>query len=344
MENSAETPPKDQGSTDSLEGSETVVESAALSGETSATPGAESGAIPDTRPAAAAPGSPTPKAPRGLRLRGLLRHTNIYLLGFVLLIIIAIAIFVIAILHSKTKTVNPVSSQNLSQSSLSQLANSDETVGSSTQVLTIQSNAVFDDQVLVRSDLQVAGKLEVGGSLSLSGIAVSGTSVFAAVQVNNGLSVAGDTALQGQLTIQKNLNVNGNGTFSGALSATQITASTLQLNGELVLTHHISAGGVTPSRSSGSNLGDGGTTSISGSDTAGSISINTGSNPSAGCYINVTFASPYNATPHVVITPIGSAAGGLGYYVNRSNTSFSVCSTTAAGSNQTFGFDYFIVD
>ena len=339
------TPEKDQAEIDSLEGTSTVIESSASSA-IPVTPAEPSSPAPSGTPATTEPAK-TPKKPKKIgsgRLRSLLAHTNIYFLSFVLLIVSAIAVFVIALLHSKTQTLSPISSSSLSQSALSQLSTSDETVGDSKQVLNVQSNAVFAGQVLVRSDLQVAGKLQIGGSLSLSGITVAGNSVFDQVQVSKNLSVAGDTALQGQLTIQKSLNVNGGGTFNGPVSATQITATTLQLNGDLILTHHITAGGVTPSRTNGNNLGNGGTASISGSDTTGSITVNTGSNPGAGCFITVTFASPYNATPHVIVTPIGSGAAGIGYYVNRTTTNFTVCSTIAPGAGQTFGFDYWVVD
>ena len=287
-----------------------------------------------------AEGDKVPKKKRG----GLFQRFSVYLLLFALVIVIAAMVTVAAYLNSKSKAKSTLKSQTLSQSSLSQLANSDVTVGDAKQVLNVQSNAVFAGQVLIRSDLQVAGKLQVGGSLSLTGINVSDTAILGTAQVNKNLQVAGDTALQGGLTVLKNLSVNGGGTFNGPVSAPQITAGTLQLNGDLVLTHHITAGGVNPGRTNGNSLGGGGTASVSGSDTAGSITINTGSGPSAGCLITVTFGSKFNGTPHVVVTPIGAAAGGLGYYVTRSTASFTVCTTNAAPSGQTFGFDYIVLD
>jgi hypothetical protein len=150
--------------------------------------------------------------------------------------------------------------------------------------------------------------------------------------------------LQGGLTVQKNLAVNGDATINGSLAASKITTDSLQMAGDLKLTHHISAGGSTPVRSNGSALGGGGTASVSGSDTAGSITINTGNSPSAGCYITVSFSSRFNATPHIVITPVGSSAANLNYYINRSTSSFSVCSTNAASAHRTFGFDYLAFD
>jgi cytoskeletal protein CcmA (bactofilin family) len=208
----------------------------------------------------------------------------------------------------------------------------------------VQSSAVFAGQVLIRENLQVAGNLQVGGTLALNNITVSGTGQFGQASVSRNLAVTGDTAIQGAETIGKSLQVSGNGTFSGPLSAPQITTSSLQLTGDLVLTHHIIVGGSTPGRSNGPALGGGGSSSVSGSDTAGSISINTGSSPAAGCFVTINFSSAFSSTPHVLVTPIGSAAAGLAYYVNRSTTSFSVCTGTAAPASSSFGFDYFVLD
>jgi hypothetical protein len=58
----------------------------------------------------------------------------------------------------------------------------------------------------------------------------------------------------------------------------------------------------------------------------------------------VNFTTKYNATPHVIVTPIGSAAANLAYYVNRSTSNFSICAANTPPSNASFGFDYFIVE
>lgn len=275
---------------------------------------------------------------------GIFKKFSVYLLMFVLVILLAVMVVVGTYLRSHTKTNTKINTQNLTQSDLTQLGQSDVTVGDAKQVLNVQSNAVFAGQVLVRSDLQVAGKLQVGGSLSLTGIQVSGDSVFDQIQVNKNLQVAGDTAVQGQLTVAKSISVNGGGTFNGPLTAPSLTVNTLQLNGDIIFSHHITAGGVNPGRTSGNALGGGGTSSVSGSDTAGSITINTGSNPSTGCFITVNFASKYSSTPHVVASPIDAAAGGLAWYVTRTTSSFSVCSNSAPPGNASFGFDYIIFD
>lgn len=274
-----------------------------------------------------------------------LRHFNVYLLMFALLLVIGGVIIAIAYFQSQKASVSStLKTQTLTQNTLNQVANSDATVGNTQQVLNVESSAVFAGKVLVREDLEVAGSLQIGGTVALTDLAVSGTSSLSQLLVSKDIAVTGNAAIQGAMTIAQSLQVNGAGTFSGPLSAPQITTPSLQLNGDLVLTHHISAGGPTPGRTNGPALGGGGTASVSGSDTSGSVVINTGSSPSSGCFITINFATPYNSTPHVLISPTNQAAGGIGYYATRTTTSFSICAASAPAAGSSFGFDYFVVD
>ncbi len=284
------------------------------------------------------------EAPKGSFVQRLVHKTNIYLLLFMLLLVIAGAIILVTYLASKKQEKSTVQTQSLSQSTLKQLATSDVTVGQPKQVLNVQSNAVFAGKVLVRDSLEVAGPIQVGGSLSVPGITVSGNSVFEQLQVNKGLTVAGDTSIQGQLAVQKSLSVAAGATFGAPISAPALTVNTLQLNGNLTLTKHIVVGGATPGRDNGNALGSGGTTAVSGSDIAGSVNVNTGSGAAAGCFVTVTFNQKYNSTPRVNVTPVGAAAGGLGYYINRTATNFSICAANIPPANTSFGFDYFVVE
>jgi len=271
---------------------------------------------------------------------------NIYLLLFILVVIVASSVSVIFYLKNKSDTVaskDVINSQNLSDQALKQLSNTSINVGNSKQVLNVGSNSIFAGAVLVRSDLEVAGSIKVGGDLQLPGITVSGASRFSQLQADD-VTVSGTTTVQGVFTAKKGINVTGNSTIAGTLKATQVSTNSLQLNGDLILTHHITAGGPIPGLSRGGALGSGGTASVSGSDTSGSITINTGSSPAAGCFATIAFSTRFNGTPHVVITPIGSGAASINYYVNRSTTQFSVCTATPAPSGQSFGFDYIILD
>lgn len=273
------------------------------------------------------------------------RQFNIYLLLFILLLVISGVVTAVGYQRSKNAADKKVtvSTQPLSQEALDQLKATDVQVGDPKQILSIESNAVFAGTVLVRGGLEVAGAIKVGGPLTLPGITVSGLSNFDQVQVNS-LQVANNTTVQGQLVVQKGLSVSGSVSISGALSAATLSIDTLQVNKDLQLNRHIDAGGGTPGKSDSSALGSGGTASISGTDTAGTVNINTGSGTGAGCFVTISFNQKFNATPHIVITPVGSAAANLNYYINRVTTSFSICTTNAAPSSQSFAFDYIAID
>lgn len=272
------------------------------------------------------------------------KKVNVYLLLFVLLLIVAAVIIAVTYLASKQQEKSKVDTQSLSSDTLSQLANNDVTVGQPKQVLSVQSNAVFAGRVLIRDALEVAGPIKVGGTLNVPGITVSGNSVFESIQVNKDLTVSGNIATQGQLSVQKGISVGGSGTFSGPISAPTVTVNNLQLNGNLNLTRHLAVGGSTPGRSNGSALGSGGTAAVSGSDIAGSVNVNTGSGAVAGCFVSINFAQKYNNTPKVIVTPVGASAGGLGMYVTRNTSSFSICAVNNPPSLASFGFDYFTVE
>jgi len=275
-------------------------------------------------------------------LTKLSQKSSIYLPVFIILFIIVAVIAIVDYNHTNAPQAN-ISQQQLTPQDLSHLANTNSVVGSSNQLLTVQSNAIFNSQVLMRNNLQVAGKLQVGGSLSLTGITVSNNSILNQTQINKNLSVNGNTSIQGTLTVQNNLSVNGSATFAGAVSAPQLTVNSLQLSGNLNLTHQIYAGGPIPTQTTSGNVGSGGTASVNGSDTAGTLTINTGNGPTAGCYLTVNFVNPFNSTPSVLLTPVGPNSANLFYYVNRSTSNFQVCSTNTPNASQTYTYDYFVI-
>lgn len=284
------------------------------------------------------------KKTSGSLVQRLVSHVNIYLLIFILIIVLAGVATFVSMQRAKKESAEPtITTQELTQDDIDKISGSETKVGDPKQTLSIESNAIFAGKVLIRDSLDVAGTIKVGGALSLPGLTVAGTSNFDQLQANK-LSIAGDTNIQGTLTVQKNLAISGGATFGGNLSAPQVTAQTLQLNSDLTLTRHIDAGGPTPTRANGGGLGNGGTSSVSGTDIAGTLTINTGGSPGAGCFATVTFSAKYNATPHVVITPVGAAAAGLNYYINRSTSEFSVCTTNPAPAGQNFAFDYIVID
>lgn len=278
------------------------------------------------------------------KVSGLVSGVNIYILLFGLVLLLA-GIAAFASYRANKNAVNPnINGQVLSAEDLQKLKSNDTSVGDPKQTLTIASNAIFNGRVLVKDNLDVAGTIRVGGTLSLPGISVSGTSSFENVQVGNNLSVAGNAAVQGALTVQKNLSVGGGASFAGTISAPALSIDKLILNQNLQLNRHIEAGGQTPGISRGSAMISGGTVSINGSDTAGTVNLNFGYSTAGGILASISFVAAFNQTPHVVITPVGSSCAGLNYYVNRSTSGFSIGSTNAGPAGQSCSFDYIVMD
>lgn len=274
------------------------------------------------------------------------RKVNVYFLIFIILVVVAAAIAGVNYINSQKPPVDPdIAEQVLDDEALRQLANTDASVGSTSQTLTIKGNAIIDGQTLMRGNLNIAGNLQTGGSIQAPQLTISGAVNLGQTQVND-LQVATNVAIQGSTTM-RDLSVAGSSTFSGPMTASQITVSRLILSGnaELQIPNHISFTGPSPSRTTnGGVLGNGGSASVSGSDTSGSINVNSGNNPAAGCFIRVNFNQAFSNMPKVTVTPIGSGAGILQFYVERDRNGFSVCTNNAAPANQAFGFDYFIAN
>jgi cytoskeletal protein CcmA (bactofilin family) len=308
-------------------------------------------ATPDAAGTAdAASSTKKPKLSAGSLMSKLASRINIYLLVFILLVVISLIIVFVVVQSSNKEAIRNenVQTQELTQEAIDKLSSNESTVGDPKQLLTVESNAVFSGKVLIREGLDVAGPIKVGGELSLPGITVSGTSQFDEVQVNS-LSIAGDTSVQGVLTVEDSLTVNGNATFAGTLSAPSITIDSLQISGDIQINRHIDAGGGTPNVSSGNAVGSGGTVTISGTDTAGTITINVGSSASGGALATVTFSSAFSGNPHVVITPVaalgaGPVSGTQKFYLSsRSATGFTIA-TSGGLSSGSVSFDYIVID
>lgn len=303
----------------------------------------------ESQAAATASDAAVPQAtPAGERkpskIKRFFKKANLYFLLFLLLVAIAAVVTVVHYLNSKKTPPAPnIASQELTEEALRQLANTDATVGNASHTLTIQGNAVIAGQTLMRGDLDVAGNLQTGGSIQGPSLTISGASNLGETQVNS-LQVASNTAVQGSTTL-RDLNVAGSSSFSGAITASQMTVTKLIMSGNatLEIPNHISFTGPAPGRNINPGvLGNGGSASIDGSDTAGTVNINTGNNPTPGCFVQITFNQAFPSQPHVLISPVGVAAGQTQYYVNRNTTGFSICTASAAPANQAFAFDYFI--
>lgn len=269
---------------------------------------------------------------------------NIYfiLLAVILLILSGLTYYAIVQNHKADKQ-STFGANQLSADDLAKIAGTDSSVGDAKQVLTVESNAVFTGGMLVKGNVDIVGGIKVGSNLSLPGLTVGGVTTVESLAAKS-LTVSGDSAIQGKLTIQNGLNVTGGASFSGTVSAPQVTTDKLQLSGDLQLSRHVSTNGGVPNRSNGSALGGGGSASVSGNDISGSITISTGNAAPAGCFINITFSAAYGSVPKVVLSPTSTSAANINYYATRTSTGFSVCSASDPADNTPgMTFDYIVI-
>lgn len=143
------------------------------------------------------------------------------------------------------------------------------------------------------------------------------------------------------------MSTNPSATPSLALSGGTIT-------GNLNVTGHYSGTGSAPGAAAGGNAGTGPpapAVATGSTDQGGTITFGTGTVPSAGVEVVVTFVTPWvipgGGPPHIVLIPNNLAAQALGLFVSGiSPTGFNVsCANAPAASqaNGTYGFCYVVM-
>ena len=246
-----------------------------------------------------------------------------------------------------TKTATP-EVKTLTPDELNKLSTLGANLGTSNQLLTIGATAQFNNNVIISKDLSLNGKLNANGPVTLKSLTISGNdSSVGGLSVGGDLGVTGATTLQKGATIGQLLSLTGNlavaGTANfGAVSASTITVRTLSLSGPLAIAH-LSTQGALPSSSSGSAIGSGGTTSISGNDTTGTVNMNIGSGSNGGIIMNITFRTAYTANVHVLLTPLTGAAASAPVYVTRTANGFQLRIDSPVSSGTFLSYDYFVI-
>jgi|GEM_PF-2314617 len=178
-----------------------------------------------------------------------------------------------------------------------------------------------DNQNTLAQDLQ-------GGSLNITGnsILIGNLSVIGNINVS-GTTTLATLIVTGNVTIQQNLTVEGNTTIAGNLT----------VGGKIITS------GATPAAVLGAASGTGASYTIEGNDTAGSITVVTGSSVNTGEQVVVSFASNFTASPRVSLTPATLAASTVDYYVTKDTTGFKLYFSSSPTPGQTYTFDYQIL-
>ncbi len=274
-------------------------------------------------PPATNPAAP-PKKPTHRTYRPSHRATFLGLAAVIAILSVNAVIFLFVLKKQAKQDELSKESVTLSSEQLSKLGINRSTLGSTGAQLTVAPNAQFKGTLSVDGKTTLIGEVIVNnkltgteaaftklqaGDTSLSKLNVNGDGTLSTLNLRKDLAVLGVTQLQGAvtvnslLTVKNNLVVQGNLSIGGTFSARSLrSGSTLSIGG------HVVTSGSTPGVSRGGATGSNGTVSISGSDAAGAVGINTGVGAGNGLLATVSFNTPYSTTPIVVMSAVGTSS------------------------------------
>ena len=246
----------------------------------------------------------------------------------------------------KPKPSNSPTVSNLTSDEINKLSEVGTSLGNNGQTLNIGADTIFRSKIDVGGDLSVGGHFNANGPVTLSELNITGTTALSGLNVGSNLTVAGLATFQKGLSVTGLVGVNGNLNVSGAtsvnaLNAATIAVQTISISGPLTI-GHLHTQGPAPAISAGTAVGGGGTVSISGNDTAGTVNINTGGSPPAGILCTITFRATYNTTPHVLLTPLSGASASTPTYVTRSGGAFQIHTDAAPPAGSNLSYDYLV--
>jgi len=277
-------------------------------------------------------------------------------------LVVAINIGVIAFFMRGQDTAQTVNKETvtLSSESLSKLGLTKTAVNNAGTELVVGPNAKFNGTVTMGSDVSIAGKLNLNNTLEAADVKVTrlqaqnlqidqlnanGDGTLSTLNLRKDLNVAGNTALQGTVTISQlmtvnnNVNIVGSLAVGGNLSVRNFQASSLTSDTTLTIGGHIITRGNAPAVSAGGGVGSNGTASINGNDASGTVAVNTGAGAAGGLLATVTFTRAYASTPHIVVTAVGNY---VNVYINRTASGFSI-SSAGGLAPAGYAFDYIVM-
>lgn len=223
-----------------------------------------------------------------------------------------------------------INTQSLDNGTLNRLT-SESGGGTAKAQLVITPPTTFKGDITVQGSASVQKNLTVGGSAVIQG----------EVKLGNNLTVAKSISVAGSGSFGGNLSVTGRIT-ADSLSVGSLSISSVNLSGDVVFSGHIVPNGTAPAVRASVAAADG-TATVSGNDTAGTVTITTGhglANP--GEIAIITFRTPFNTTPKVQLTPLNEASSKVNYYVTRSATFFTVDTGSALSADTQYAFDYLV--
>ncbi len=225
--------------------------------------------------------------------------------------------------------------------------------------------AASDNTVVVSADSSTAFVVQsTAGTALLSANTTTGALTLGTTTGTGTITIGQSTQNQtinigtGAVASGKTLNINiGNAGLAG--STINVTIGSAAAGGALTVNSDATfngtlkaAGHILSANASGTttvalnaNCGTGCTVTINGNDTAGLITINTGTTPAAGAQATVTFAVAYVSAPTIAITPntVPASSNFPQYYYTSTTTTFDLNSYNALTASKTYTFSYHIV-
>lgn len=279
------------------------------------------------------PQTPVPHKPGRKKLRGkkLLKVCAAVLLTLVLLAGLGVVIMTVR----KPETTITINTQSLDNGTLNQLTNAGGSEAK--QQLTISPETLFKESIIVQGSAEVQQDLTVNNVLTVRGQ----TNLQGPVAIDQEATLRSNLTVGGSAAIGGNLSVTGSIT-AASLSVGTISISTVNVASDVSFGGHLIPNGATPSARP-SVAASGGSVTVSGNDTAGTIVINVGSGATlSGELAIITFNKAFNATPKVQLTPINTSASSLNYYATRSASFFTINTSTSPTNGTSYVFDYLV--
>jgi hypothetical protein len=299
--------------------------------------------MPPVNPPAPNPPSKAPKGARWNQLQNKATTIGSIVGLFVFLVCIGITGGYYYSQSKKTPHIAGPSVANLTPEEINKLSEIGSSLGNNGQVLNIGADTIFRSKIDVGGDLSVGGHFNANGPVTLSELNISGTTALSGLNVGSNLTVAGSATFLKGITVAGLAGVNGNLNISGATSVNSLNASTISVQtitiaGPLTI-GHLRTQGPAPVINAGS-VGAGGTVSISGNDTSGTVNINTGGGP-GNLLATITFRAAYSSTVHVLLSPVTSSSATAGTYVTRTGGGFQIHANNPP-SSAVLSYDYFV--
>lgn len=219
--------------------------------------------------------------------------------------------------------------------------------------LLVQGDAQINDNLVVNNDLVVNDDLQVNGTANFVNGGVSGTFGVNGALTAGSLGSLGTFQVNGESELHET-TVTGDLTVTGNAFFDDFEGGTVRVN-DLLYGLTNPGGGASLSASLGSGAGTGATITIEGSNTAGRITLNTGSSPATSSEI-ATFILPVGLNPLMtgvgsMITKAGNAVtaayeAATGTYINTSTSNtiaFMGSGAVALTASTIYVWNYIIV-